>query len=78
MKWKTWYDQGDIILADRYTTSNMVHQAVKLTDPEERDSFLAWLWDLEFVKMGLPVPDMYFSIPPAISRELIAARYLAE
>ena len=79
MKWKQWYDQGDIILADRYTTSNMVHQAVKLTDPQERECFLNWLWDLEFVKMGLPVPDavVFLDVPPAISRELIAARAAA-
>ena len=76
MKWKTWYDAGDIILADRYTTSNMVHQAVKITDPAERERFLAWLWDLEFTKMGLPVPDavVFLDVPPAISNALIARR----
>ena len=58
MKWQQYYEAGDIILADRYTTSNMVHQAVKLTDPEEREKFLAWLWDYEFNKLGLPVPEV--------------------
>jgi len=80
MKWKKWYDAGDIILADRYTTSNMVHQAVKITDQAERDAFLAWLWDLEFTKMGLPVPDavVFLDVPPAISNELISKRAFAE
>lgn len=80
MKWKKWYDDGDIILADRYTTSNMVHQAVKLTDDAERERFLAWLWDLEFVKMGLPVPDavVFLNMPPEISNELIAKRAAAQ
>lgn len=57
MKWKKYYEAGDIILADRYTTSNMVHQAVKITDSAERDAFLDWLWDYEFNKLALPVPD---------------------
>ena len=76
MKWKKFYDAGDIILADRYTTSNMVHQAVKLTDAKDRDEFLDWLWDLEFTKMGLPVPDrvVFLNMDPAIADRLIAAR----
>lgn len=76
MKWKNFYDNGDIILADRYTTSNMVHQAVKITDPVEREAFLDWLWDFEFVKLGLPVPDkvVFLDMDPAVADRLIAAR----
>ncbi|MDY6267377.1 MAG: thymidylate kinase [Selenomonadaceae bacterium] len=75
-KWKQWYDAGAIILADRYTTSNMVHQAVKIEDAKERDTFLHWLWDLEFVKMGLPVPDavVFLDMDPDVANQLIAAR----
>ncbi|MBP3780742.1 MAG: deoxynucleoside kinase, partial [Selenomonas sp.] len=66
----------DIILADRYTTSNMVHQAVKLTDKTERTAFLDWLWDFEFVKLGLPVPDkvIFLDMAPEVADKLIAAR----
>lgn len=76
MKWKEWYEQGDIILADRYTTSNMVHQAVKIEDAAERDTYLDWLWDFEFVKLGLPVPDavVFLDVPPAISTQLLRQR----
>lgn len=76
MKWKEFYDNGDIILADRYTTSNMVHQAVKLTDAKEREEFLDWLWDFEFVKIGLPVPDkvVFLDMAPEVADKLIAAR----
>ena len=76
MKWKKFYDAGDIILADRYTTSNMVHQAVKLTDAKERQDFLDWLWDFEFVKLGLPVPDkvVFLDMNPYVADKLIAAR----
>ena len=75
-KWKAWYDAGDIILADRYTTSNMVHQAVKIEDAKEREDFLTWLWDLEFVKMGLPIPDavVFLDMAPNVANRLIAAR----
>ena len=76
MKWKADYEAGDWILADRYTTSNMVHQAVKISDPEERENFLAWLWDFEFGKLGLPVPDLvlFLDMDPAVSNRLIAER----
>ena len=76
MKWQKYYEQGDIILADRYTTSNMVHQAVKLTDAEERNAFLDWLWDFEFTKLGLPVPDLvlFLDMEPEAADKLIAAR----
>ena len=75
-KWKAWYDAGDIILADRYTTSNMVHQAVKIEDEAQRDAFLAWLQDLEFAKIGLPVPDavIFLDMDSAVAQRLIDAR----
>lgn len=74
--WGDWYHQGGIILADRYTTSNMVHQAVKIADGEERSRFLDWLWDLEFVKFALPVPDqvVFLDVPPQLSGRLLAER----
>jgi len=79
MKWQKYYEAGDIILADRYTTSNMVHQAVKMTDAAERESFLEWLWDYEFRKLGLPVPDLvvFLDMAPEVADRLIAARAAA-
>ena len=76
MKWGRDYEAGAIILADRYTTSNMVHQAVKIRDAGERDSYLVWLYDLEFRKMGLPVPDAVFflDMEPCAAAHLIAMR----
>lgn len=43
MKWKSFYEKGGIIIADRYTTSNMVHQMTKYEDAEKREEFLSWL-----------------------------------
>ena len=49
-KWRADLEAGAIVLADRYTTANMVHQAVKLEEAAEREAFLAWLEDFEYEK----------------------------
>ena len=73
---KEYYDKGGIILADRYTTANMVHQAGKIIDETEREKFLNWLFDLEFNIYGLPVPTEVFflNMPPKKVEELIKNR----
>ena len=69
--WGKIYEQGGLFLSDRYTTSNAVHQGSKLSDDELPD-FFAWLSDLEYVKMGLPKPDLVIyldvDIPTSLSR----------
>ena len=55
--WKDYYSQGGLMLSDRYTTSNAVHQGGKVPDAE-RTAFVAWLYDFEYVRMGLPKPDL--------------------
>ena len=55
--WGRIYENGGLILSDRYTTSNAVHQGSKLPD-EELPDFFNWLSDLEYRKMGLPEPDL--------------------
>ena len=79
MKWRADLEAGAIVLADRYTTANMVHQAVKIEDEAERESFLAWLEDFEYEKLALPRPDLvlFLDMDPAVSRRLIAARAAA-
>lgn len=74
--WKEALDAGHYVIADRYTTSNAVHQASKL-EGAERDSYLEWLYDFEFVKLGLPRPDavIYLDVPPEVSQKLIEGRY---
>lgn len=74
-EWEEFYLNGGIILADRYTTSNMVHQASKLTK-EEKDKFLEWLWNFEFEMYKLPVPDcvLFLNMPPEYSRKLMEER----
>ena len=70
------YNNGGIILVDRYTTSNMIHQAGKIQDEEEREKFLKWLWDFEFNLYGIPVPTKTFflNMPTEVAVKLMAER----
>ena len=71
-----YYNNGGIILADRYTTASMVHQAGKISDKEEREKFLDWLWDFEFNLYGLPVPtkSFFLNMPPDYAMKLMENR----
>ena len=74
--WKRDYDKLDkVIVANRYTSANAVHQLSKLPR-NQWDSFLSWLWDFEFIKLGLPVPDLviYLELLPEQSMELVSRR----
>lgn len=75
-EWERFYLNGGIVIADRYTTSNMIHQACKISDDADRENFLKWLWDYEFVKMGLPIPDcvIFLDMNPLYSKALISKR----
>ncbi|MBR3555348.1 MAG: thymidylate kinase [Oscillospiraceae bacterium] len=55
--WGAYYEAGGLIVTDRYTTSNAVHQASKLP-AEQRSDYLRWLFDFEYDKLGLPAPDL--------------------
>ncbi|MFI3168811.1 MAG: thymidylate kinase [Faecalibacterium sp.] len=74
--WGEFYQNGGVIIADRYTTSNGVHQCSKLPEAQW-DAFLAWLFDYEFNLLGLPAPDkvIYLAVDPAISQKLMSERY---
>ena len=70
------YNNGGIIIADRYTTSNMVHQAAKYDDYSEKDKFLQWLDEYEFDFYGLPRPTKVFflNMPVEFSFKLMKNR----
>lgn len=55
--WGGYYEGGGLMLSDRYTTSNAVHQASKLPEGE-REEFFRWLADFEYGRLGLPAPDL--------------------
>ncbi len=74
--WEDFYRDGGIVVADRYTTSNAVHQCSKLPR-EQWDSYLQWLFDFEYRLVGIPAPDkvIYLQVDPAVSQKLMTGRY---
>ena len=74
--WGPFYEEGGIIIADRYTTSNAIHQCSKLPE-REWDGFLEWLFHFEYELLGIPAPDevIYLQVDPQISQELMTGRY---
>ena len=75
MDWGKWYEDGGVVLSDRYTTSNAVHQASKVPE-SEREAYLSWLYDFEYAKMGLPKPDLviYLDVPTDFTEKLMRQR----
>ena len=76
IRWRSFYENGGIVIADRYTTSNMVHQMIKYEEPEKRKEFLAWLEKTEYEELGLPRPDLVIllDIPVELSEALVRER----
>lgn len=74
--WGKFYNDGGIIITDRYTTSNMVHQASKIDNSQEKEIYLSWLEDLEYSKMGIPRPDLviFLNMPTETAQKLMAER----
>ena len=74
-EWEEFYNNGGIVIADRYTTSNMVHQASKM-DKEDRDKYLDWLVDYEFNLYKIPKPDcvIFLDVPIEFSQKLMENR----
>ena len=76
--WGQWYEQGGLVLSDRYTTSNAVHQASK--EPvEKQGAFLAWLYEFEYDRLGLPRPDLviYLDVPTEYTEQMMRSREAA-
>jgi dTMP kinase len=74
--WGEYYNDGGVVIAGRYVTSNAVHQNSKL--PKEKwDGFLDWLFHYEYDLLGIPAPDavIYLEVDPAVSQKLMAGRY---
>ena len=74
--WEKEYNSEKITVANRYTTSNACHQMTKL-DESQWDSYLEWLFDFEYNKLGVPSPDcvIFLEMPVEISQRLLSKRY---
>ena len=73
--WGQWYENGGLVVSDRYTTSNAVHQASKEMG-ENQKAFLKWLYELEYEKLGLPCPDLilYLDVPTDFTETMMRRR----
>lgn len=71
--WGEYYEQGGLILSDRYTTSNAVHQASKVPEGE-REEFFRWLTEFENDRLGLPRPDQVIWLDMPIERAVANLR----
>lgn len=76
LDWGEDYENGTVILADRYATSNSIYQMEKL-DETQWDNYLDWSVDFEYNKIGIPKPDLviYLDMPVEISQRLMTSRY---
>lgn len=73
--WGQWYCDGGLIVSDRYTTSNAVHQTSK--EPKEKQAeYLKWLYEFEYDKLGLPRPDLtlYLDVPTDFTEKMLRSR----
>lgn len=75
LDWKKDYSEGAVIIANRYTSANLVHQMAKLPE-EQRGAFMEWLVGYEYGLLGLPEPDgvIYLCVPPVVSEGLVQKR----
>ena len=75
MDWGKWYEEGGLVLSDRYTTSNAVHQASKEIGPD-REKYLKWLYEFEYDKLELPRPDLtvYLDVPTDYTEKMMRKR----
>ena len=73
--WGQWYEEGGLVVSDRYTTSNAVHQASKETGEKQKE-FLKWLYQFEYDQLGLPAPDLviYLDVPTDFTEAMMRRR----
>lgn len=76
MDWGRDYEDGTVIVADRYVPSNLIHQASKIEDETEKDKFIKWLDEFEYGKLGLPEPNVvvFLDMPTETAAKLMEKR----
>lgn len=71
---RKWLDEGKIVVADRFASSNQIHQGGKIIDTAKRDAFMSWLDKVEHEVLNIPRPDavVYLRVPVEVSEGLLA------
>lgn len=69
-------EKGTMVLAGRFTASNMAHQGAKFADRADRVKFFQWVQNLEYNIMGIPEPDYHFvlHLPAEVALERVGRR----
>ena len=75
---KEHYENGGILLFDRYVQSNFIHQCSKIDDVDEKLKFIKWEEELEYDTLGLPRPDLIFFIEMPVEKSIELARARAD
>ncbi len=73
-------ESGKMVIADRYASSNQIHQGGKIDDEHERIEFLTWLDEMEYKVIGIPRPDavIYLRMPLHASLKLLSEKRAAK
>lgn len=76
---KKWLADGFIVLADRYVSSNQIHQGGKIGDLKKRKEFLRWLDKMEYGTFAIPKPNIivYLDVPISITQKLLKEKEMA-
>jgi len=71
-----WFDEGRVVIANRYVASNMGYQGAKLENKSEREKFYKWLYKLEYETFGVVKPDLniVLHVSAEIAHELMMKR----
>ena len=67
-----WLDEGNIVVANRYTTSSMAFQTARVEKSRQKE-FLKWLYSMEYKEHKLPKENLvlFLYVPVEISQKLI-------
>lgn len=73
-------DRGDILVSNRYTSSNVGHQGGRIENLKERKAYYAWLDHFEHDQLRIPRPDLvlYLHVSVDTALTMIHQRYLEE
>jgi dTMP kinase len=76
LKMFQWFEEGRLVIANRYVASNMAHQGAKIDDRKEREAFYKWLYTLEYETFGIPKPtlNIVLHVPAEVSYGLVAKK----